>query len=610
MILADNLPILKTQFPNILSQLEMFDSEKNISSVEETKTKQKTIAILKEGKKKYLHSKYNPSREAEAVVSSLEDITDETSILFYGTGMGYHIDLILKKHPNLSYYIYEPVPEILHSFLSNVSLKRLQTNRFMGISTNIEETKLNTFIDRNRESLKIVILPSHEQVFKEEYQKFKKDFLDMIKSKKNSMYTNYSFQKRWVINSLKNFNETLRTPNIILEKKNSFQGKTAILVSAGPSLNAEIENLREIKEKGSAYIFSVGSSINTLIHNGIFPDAACTYDPTILNQKVFATIKEKGIQNIPLIYGSSVGYETLEDYPGDTYHMITSQDTVANFFLKNESAEPIHIVYDAPSIAAVTLQLLSILGFSNIILVGQNLGYLGKKSYSEGIPYAKELTELEINSGILVKDVYGTDILTNETFNSMREQIENLIGNMTKQRVINTTKGGAHIEGTEFIELRTVSETLLTEAVVDINWLSDDKTIYDQEFLHSRIKSMNKSYKNSLKINQEYIAIVEKIDKAIHNRNYTQAENLYIKLNKALRKIERNDFHQTFILPMNRVQYRILTDSIERLNSEKNPKIKGEKITKSFRKFIEICTTDIEILTPIYEKMIEQIICE
>ena len=30
-----------------------------------------------------------------------------------------------------------------------------------------------------------------------------------------------------------------------------------------------------------------------------------------------------------MIFGSSVGYETLIDYPGEKYHMITSQDTVS-----------------------------------------------------------------------------------------------------------------------------------------------------------------------------------------------------------------------------------------------------------------------------------------
>ncbi len=38
-----------------------------------------------------------------------------------------------------------------------------------------------------------------------------------------------------------NFKEVLNTPNVLLEKKDQFKGKPAILVAAGPSLNEEIE---------------------------------------------------------------------------------------------------------------------------------------------------------------------------------------------------------------------------------------------------------------------------------------------------------------------------------------------------------------------------------
>ena len=179
-----------------------------------------------------------------------------------------------------------------------------------------------------------------------------------LKDKKSGIYTSYAFQKRWIINSMKNFGDVLSTPNIIIKKKGQFKDKPAILVAADPSLNEEIENLKYIKENGLAYIFSVGSDINTLIYHDICPDAACTYDPTENNQKVFAKVKESGIKDIPMIFGFSVGYETLIDYPGEKYHMITSQDTVSNYFLKTEESDRLEIVLDAYSIAVVTLQLL------------------------------------------------------------------------------------------------------------------------------------------------------------------------------------------------------------------------------------------------------------
>ena len=609
MILIDNLNILKSSYLDIWNKLKQFEDKENrkLTEIEETRNGDKTLVINKDDKNVYLHSRYNPVREAETIVESIDDIDENTNIIFYGTGLGFHIQLILEKYKNIKYYIYEPIPEILYAFLSNVNLKKLNLNRLAGISTDLSGNSIDKFIDRNREKIKIIELPSHKQNFPNENKEFNDVMLSIIKGKRSSIATNYSFQKRWIINSMKNLKEVLSTPNIIIEKNGEFKGKTAILVAAGPSLNDEIENLRYIKNNGLAYIFSVGSAINTLVYNNIYPDAACTYDPGSFNQNVFKTIKDKNIKDIPMIFGSSVGYETIENYPGSKYHMITSQDTVASYFLKNLTDETISIVQDAPSIAVVTLQLLYILGFSNILLVGQNLGYRRKERYSEGISYSKELTDKEIESGIWVKDVYGNEILTNEGFNSMRQQMESYIKLLPNINVINTTKGGANIEGTEFRELKDVMERMLNEKMVDDHWLDGNKTSYDKDYLVSQSKGMDRAYANALKINKEYKSILAKIKKAINNRNYIQAENLYIKLDKELRKIENNDFYKTFILPMNRIQYKVLADGIDGLNEENNPYKKGKKIVDNFRRFIDICTTDIEMIEPIYNEMMEYI---
>lgn len=603
MILIDNLNILKSSYPDIWDQIKQFEDEENrtLTQIEETRNGDKTLSITKDDKKVYLHSKYNPIREAETIVESFDDIDEDTNIIFYGTGLGYHIQLILETYKDIKYYIYEPMPELLYGFLSNANLRALRVNRLMGVSADFIDSSMDKFIDRNRDKIKIIELPSHIQIFPEEYELFNGIMIKAIKAKRSYITTTCFFQKKWIINCMKNFKEVLSTPNIILEKKGAFKGKTAILVAAGPSLNDEIENLRYIKDNGLAYIFSVGSAINTLIHHDIYPDALTSYDPKVGNQVVTKTIKSRNIKEIPIIFGSSIGYETLENYPGDKYHMITSQDTVASYFLKDKDGKGISIVQDAPSIAVVTLQLLYTLGFSNILLVGQNLGYRGKQRYAEGISYSKELTDEQLENGIWVKDVYGNEILTNEGFNSMRHRMESYIKLLPDINVANTTKGGANIEGTEFKELIEVMETSLKEKIVDEDWLVSNKTCYDKEHLESRIKRMDRALDNALKINKEYKLILTRIQKMINNRNYTQAEKLYTRLDKELRKIENNDFYKTFILPMNRVQYKILADSIDSLNVIGDPYEKGHKIIECFNTFIDVCISDINIIQEIYK---------
>lgn len=609
MILIDNINILKSAYPSIWNRLKPLEDtmDNSLFQIEETRRGDKTICIEKDNRKLYLHSRYNPIREAEAIIEEYEGIEPGITVIFYGTGLGYHIDLFLQKHPDINYYIYEPIPELLYIYLSNNSLRRLPSLKLKDIILADNELDIKKFfnqlVDKTNDKFIHIVLNSHRNIFTKEYNEFLELFKETIKDKKTSIGTNLAFQERWILNSMKNFKEVLNTPNILLEKKGAFKDKPVILVAAGPSLNEEIENLKQIKEKGLAYIFSVGSAINTLIHNNIYPDAATTYDPTIRNQIVFEKVKENRIVDIPMIFGSSVGYETLIDYPGEKYHMITSQDTISNYYLKNQDGKPISIMQDAPSIAVVTVQLLYELGFNPIILVGQNLAYKDKKRHSEGVHYSKDVTDEEIEKGIWVKGVYGNEVLTNEGFNRMRQQMEYYIKALSNIEVINTTKGGAHIEGTSFRELTSVMDKYLKEKVVEDSWLEGNKTQYDKEYLKTRSEKMDRAYEKAFKLIDEYYDIINTIEKLIKNQNFNQAEKTYVKLDKALRKIERNDYFQTFILPMNRVHYKLLADSIDSLNEEKNPMEKGRRIVESFRRFMDLCKEGIDKIDDVYSEI-------
>ena len=612
MILLDNINILRKTHPNTWNTFKSLENniDKDFIKTEETRKGDKTLYINKNNKKIYLHSRYNPMREAEAIVEKYKEIRNGVAIIFYGTGLGYHIKLILERYPDIKCYIYEPVPELIYNFLANVDLGGFKRNRLAEISIGLDSiaNSINKFMDLNTEELVIIELPSHKQNFPNEYEKFKEIFSNIVRDKKGSLAVNYRFQKRWIENSMRNFKDVLFTPNIIIENKDQFKGSPAVIVAAGPSLNEEIENVRYIKENGLAYIFSVGSAVNTLVHHNIYPHAATTYDPGEFNQNVFKGIKEKGIKEIPMIFGSSVGYETLENYPGKKYHMITSQDTVSNYYLKDKEDKPINIVQDAPSIAVVTVQLLYQLGFSTIILVGQNLAYRDKERHSAGISYSKEVSEKEMEEGLRVKDVYGNEVLTNEGYNSMRQQIEYYIKELPNINVINTTKGGAHIEGTEFIELKEVINRELKEEVVEEDWMDKGQTNYDREYLKLKLVNMDRAYEEVLKINKDYYNVVDTIDRLIVNRNFAQAEKMYTRLNRELERLENNDFYKIFILPMNRVEYKILVNSIDRLNIERDAYKKGLEIIKNFGRFINMCIREIEELKPIYDKMSADII--
>ncbi len=609
MILINNINYLRERFPKVREKLkEVEESGNKEFQIEETRRGDKTLSYIRDGKRIYFHSKYNPLREASAIIEEYEDIGDK-NIIFYGTGLGYHIDLILKENPNNNFYIFEPIGELMEKFLSIRNLSKAEYKNLKGLNLGLDniEEEISRFLDINRKETIIIELPIHKQIFEEEYKKFSDIFLNVTKSKRSILATDYSFQRRWIINSMKNFKEVLSTPNILIEKKGEFKNKPALIVAAGPSLNEEIENIRYIKDNGLAYIFSVGSAINTLIHHNIYPHAATTYDPKKTNQGVIKIIKTKNIKEIPLIFGSSVGYETLENYPGDKYHMITSQDKIAKYYLSDEYNE-IDIVLDAPSIAVVTLQLLITLGFNPIILAGQNLGYVGTAKHAEGVDYSRKLTDEQLKKALWIEDVYGDQIRTSASFNRMRQQMELYIDKAEKGRVINTTKGGAKIKGTEFRELKNIIDNDLKEKVVLDNGLCGNKTNYDRKELKNKVESMDKALEDAHRWIKECKSNLFKIYDLVRNRNFNQLNTMYNKLDISITALESNVFFTTIILPMNRVEHKLLIDAVKIFRMEKDIYRKHIDLLNSYRVFIDKCSMDIERIMPIYEEMKREIL--
>lgn len=603
-MLADNILFLRKAYPAVFQTVKTWEEMNQAPKVfvETARDGNLTLKYMRGEQSVYVHSKYKPIREAQAIIDKLsedQDINEQTHVVFYGIGLGYHIEAFITRYPMVRYSIIEPSTEIFACYLDQKILKKsLDNNLLMLQCGNQADSLFNQAIQLKDKSLLICELPVYPQIFQTDYSAFLAEFKRIIKEQRSSLHTNFAYKKRWIINSVNNFKVVLQTPNILLENHDFTKEKSALLVAAGPSLDLEIENLKKIKAERLAYIFSVGSAINTLIHHGIEPDGICTYDPSERNQIVFNKINELGIDTIPMIFGSSVGYEVLEQYQGPKYHMLTNQDTVAAYFLKTENGDPIEMVRDAPTIAVVTLELLVKLGFSQIILVGQNLAFTKEKSYASEIDYiTDEMQENMLKTdGVFTAAVDGNQVKTTESFLSMKRQLEHTI-NKYKANVINTTIGGARIEGTSFITLdQLISEELVTSSVSEypLNKIKQTQK-YDQAYAHSQLEQLKEAY-------QAYQNLLSGIKSCLLELHDLTRMNLeketiktHLKMDQQIKAMEENSYFKMISLPINRVEYGILVNDIQKTKTEKNHFVKVKSVIKPTESFINLLYTDMHL---------------
>jgi hypothetical protein len=484
--LENNMNLLKTSYPEVWEKISAVEKTLNQDLLQLIRNK-KGMLNLRVGQM-LIHDKNNPHQEAKAFIQSQKNIEEHSDILFYGIGLGYAIQAFNQEYPHKPFSVYEPIPEIFYHFLAHTDLAKFPRHilKKIYIETQPEDVEgfCSTYAKTIGYSGMLIEHPNYARIFPEKRQNFIKVFEKHIRERSASINTLSAFEKLWTSNSTKNMIEILNSPNILLKNKDHFLQQPAIMVASGPSLEDEIENLHKIKSEGLAYIFSVGTALNALIRNGIYPHAAFTYDPSEKNLIICKEVIEKGIDSIPLIFGSTVYHQTLAQYPGPKMHMLISQDTLAAYYLKPKNSDQIETIHDATTIAVITLQVLAKLGFSPIILVGQNLAYRDKKVYAANATFhPREASEQILNNAVWIKDVNGNPLPSSHAFNRMRQQFEFYLSHNPLLKVINTTKQGAHIEGTTYQDLDDVIEKQLQERVVPEDWLKDDTPSYDMDYL-------------------------------------------------------------------------------------------------------------------------------
>ena len=548
MPLIDNILTLKKRYPKIWTNLKPF-MEKIAESpfkLLQSKSGLPTLTYEQDGQTISIHSTYDPRHEAEVFARKLResDTSGYNHVFFYGIGLGYHIEEFLKDHPDMFFSIYEPNPDAFCHFIMNRRLDEFPLRRLKSLYIQFKDADAEgltiDFFNRYHDRPFFVTLPAYERLFKDEYDKYKTFFTDAIGIILSNRYTMLAFEKRWTINSMLNFVSNLYNRNIFNHEKELFKDKPVILVAAGPSLEDEFENLRNIREEGSAYIFSVGSAIKALINQGIEPHATLTMDPGEPTLLTFTEIIEKGITTIPHIYGTSVGFETVRAYPGPQLYMVMDKDHVSPYFFKNEDKTPTGMVSDAPSVAITSLQLLSQLGFNPVILAGQNLGFRNNQHYAKGIEYGTGeeyrnhmATASETANIIYTEDVYGEEMQSNRMYYIFRKNMEYMVNLFPKTTFINTTRGGAKIKGSTFTELDILMKEKLTERVVDDKWLDKIKPGgYDMKHLLMKKKRMSTSLVHLKNRLEEMDKILTELNRHKEYHNKKRLEEDFKRLDK------------------------------------------------------------------------------
>lgn len=153
---------------------------------------------------------------------------------------------------------------------------------------------------------------------------------------------------------------------------------------------------------------------------------------------------------------------------------------------------------------------------------------------------------------------------TNESFNQMRLAMEKYIQSVGNIKIINTTKGGAAIQGAPFTPLEEIIESKLQTNVVDPNWYVSEET--SNHYALERKKQFLKEMEDFVPSYEQVLKVLRELQQQIEKKNVKKIEDCFTKFDKQFHKFINQPFYLTIIQPMVRIQFEKLQNDISQLN--------------------------------------------
>lgn len=447
MLFDKNSKLLKEKFPHLALELKEPGHTGVEFEVIQSKTGLPVARVIRNNRRVFLNSPYDPVSEADRWLGSLEEKKDDY-LLVGGSGFLYHLKALSGRRNFKRIIVYEPCREVFLSCLHEVDweplLKGLDFLLVVGDAHQDNAQLLIDYLGASyfgdlKSSLGVTLLPAYRELFSGEIAAFQEKITETLRLIRVNLDTNELFAKQWLVNGLKNLNSMAGSP-VIKDYFHQFSGVPAIIVSAGPSLEKNIHLLNAVKEK--AVIICAGTSIRAMLHHGVRPHFLVGFDGGQVNRLVY---NDLDLHDINLVYSSRFFHEIVTNYNGPKILMKNDVETFPDLLALTQGME-IGTVRSGFSVAHTCLDLAAKLGCNPIVLIGQDLAYTDNKHYAEG--QVASFQNLVDNQLVIRKDFEGRDIVTSKKFESFKFVFERIIAELDPGiRVINATEGGLPITG-------------------------------------------------------------------------------------------------------------------------------------------------------------------
>jgi len=475
---------------------------------------------IDDNKKVFIHSKYNIKNEINTILDNIDFNKDAVYIVF-GLGLGYHIKELQRRISKQSFiFVIEKNWDIVSTYLHKEDITEILNGRLVLLFGNEDEiltrfSKLIFTFDIMPiiGNLNYIILPSYNKIYGEWINVMNKKIIDVIKHAYFNMGNDMKDTIIGIENNFQNIRELIESPSIEI-LKDKYKNVPGIIVSAGPSLDKNILQLKEAE--GKALIIATDAVLSSLKKHNITPDAVTSIERGILTYEKF--YKDKDIdERIVFIGPPVVRKEIFEELKDNKKLIVLKQGEMINEWINNDILEENRLLTMGTSCAHVAFAFLQYVGANPIIFVGQDLAYTADGiTHSKDVEVKKKVDSNKKENLVYVKGINGEQLPTSRAFKNFLIWYEIQIAEDSTTEYIDATEGGALINGTKLMALEEVIDKYCNEPIERLYDILP-KGEFDDIKYNKAIEEVEKLYNFFEEVKEEADIQLSRIDKIERN---------------------------------------------------------------------------------------------
>jgi hypothetical protein len=491
-----NLALLSCRQPELALQLSNAQSAKvklfSSASGIPTASYEKGSASLS------LHSRYDPIKEARQIVKK-SDIAGADYFVLIGFGLGYVLDALVESEAGASsrYFIVESDLEILKAALEARDLSPLIKLPHIHFAWPPSGSELaeqwRRFFDPVQAQKNVFITsPSCAALNPELFR----SAAELIQSQTFQIFTDINTlvgkSETFLNNFATNFAKAAEAPGIS-KFSGLFSNIPAVIVSAGPSLDKNIHELRGYQE--NTLIISTDTALKALLASGISPHFVMTGDPSYEN---FLHLKDALIKDALV-----VAEATSHPLVFETFH-----EKILTCTFENSSLRSLSDILGNKgslsawgSVATMALDFALLLKCNPIIFIGQDLAHQDGRIYcsniyfddayfgdiSNPLDWQNKIQQLRsARKTVMVEDIRGNPVESTDKLTAYWNWIVKVIEKNPQVRFINATEGGIL---KEHVKIASLKEALYRECSLNLGLGNRIKRIFDEAQIVNSAKS-------------------------------------------------------------------------------------------------------------------------